>query len=611
MRRSNGAERDAVHGLTARSVEGGRWPDQSGGKERRSSHERVPGRGPRRAVALLGLALVAATVVAYAGSLSAAFVLDDRDTILGDPHLGRFDSLSATLLGVRGAPSGGRPLTSLSFHLNALAAGRNPVGYRAVNIAIHALAGLALFGCLRRMLAARDGGREPGNTSAAFAVALLWLVHPLQTEAVTYVSQRAESLMGLFFLLAVYAALRGFEAARPAPWFRLAALASLLGALAKEVGVMAPVVVLLWDSLFVSPGARAAWQRHRRLYAGLALTWAAAALLQLAAPRGYSVSLTNAVLSPLGYLQRQTVGIVTYLKLAVWPSPLVFDYGFPPPAPGLTAAVAAGVVLAGLAVAAVLAARRRLRAGFAGIAFFLILAPSSSVIPVLTEVLAEHRMYLPLACVVATLVGGAVALARRLAGESAARRRAVATFGWALTGAVAVTLGVLTWQRNSVYRTEMSLWRDTVAKVPDNPRAQCNLGMSLLEAGRVDDALTCFRKAVALSPGYFEANGNLAVALERSGRPEEAVPYMRRAVDLNPESGAAWDDLVRLLARLGRWDDALSAARSYVERAPESRAANSLYGSLLSRVGRRTEAQPYLERARKGATGGIGGTSPP
>ncbi|HVN75260.1 MAG TPA: hypothetical protein VMT19_03015, partial [Thermoanaerobaculaceae bacterium] len=308
-----------------------------------------PDRGARRTVLLLSLVLVAATVAAYSNSLSGAFVLDDRDTILNDPHLGKFDSFRAVLLGVRGGPTGGRPLASLSFHLNALIAGRTPTGYHLVNLAIHALAGLALFGCLRRILAGRAGG----GAGAPFAVSLLWVLHPLQTEAVTYISQRAESLMGLFLLLAFYAALRGFDSARPEPWFRLAALASLMSVLAKEVGVVAPVLIFLYDGLFVSGTPRSAWRRHRGLYAGLALTWAAAGLLQLTSPRGYSVSLTSAALSPLGYLRRQLVGILVYLKLVVWPSPLVFDYGYPPPAPGVGATVAGAAALACLAAASV------------------------------------------------------------------------------------------------------------------------------------------------------------------------------------------------------------------------------------------------------------------
>jgi hypothetical protein len=561
-------------------------------------------------VALLSLVLIAGTLLAYANSLPAAFVLDDRDIILWDKHLGDFSSLSRILRGVKYGPTDGRPLTSLSFNVNSLVAKQSPAGYRAVNILIHVTAGLVLFALLRRVLLTQGGITEQtGNvTTTAFAISLLWLLHPMQTESVTYVSQRAESLMGLLFLATVYCAVRGFQAADPLPWSRWATVACTLSVLSKEVGVVAPVVVLLYDRLLVSQGWRRALKEHWRLYVGLAFSWLVAVLLQLTAPRGYGVGLSNPQLSPWGNLQHQFVGVTKYLTLVFWPSPLVFDYGFPPPAPSLPRSVAAAALLGALMAASVLAARRWPLVALAGISFFLILAPSSSVIAMLTEVLAEHRMYLPLACVVALVVGGAVALVR--AGErrgALGAQSPVRLAGWVSLVAVAGTLGFLTWQRNVVYRSELSLWHDTAAKVPDNPRAQNNLGMALLEAGRTSEALARFREAVALSPGYFEANGNTSVALERLGQFPEALVYISRAVELNPESGPAHEGLVRLLIRLNRWNEALAAARVYVERLPETQRSNQLYGSLLSRMGRGKEALPYFERAKELGSDGMSG----
>jgi tetratricopeptide (TPR) repeat protein len=558
---------------------------------------------------LFSFTLIAATILTYANSLPAAFVFDDRDTILWDKHLGDFSSLSRVLLGVRGGPTAGRPLTSLSFHINSLVAKQSPAGYRAVNVLIHVTSGLVLFALMRRVLLARGGvtERTANVTTTAFAISLLWLLHPIQTESVTYVHQRAESLMGLLFLLTVYFAVRGFQAADSLPWFRGATVACTLSVLSKEVGVVAPVVVLLYDRLLVSQGWRRALKEHWRLYVGLAFSWFVAGLLQLTAPRGYGVGLSDPRLSPWGNLQRQVVGVTKYLTLVFWPSPLVLDYGFPPPAPSIPQSVAAAALLGALVAASVLAARRWPLVALAGISFFLILAPSSSVIAMLTEVLAEHRMYLPLGCVVALVVGGAVTLARL--GE---RRGALVSqgpvrlAGWVSLFAVAGSLGFLTWQRNIVYRSELSLWQDTAAKVPDNPRAQNNLGMALLEVGRTSEALARFRKAVALSPSYFEANGNTSAALERLGQFPEALVYINRAVEINPESGPAHEGVVRLLVRLSRWNEALAAARAYVERLPEAQRSNYLYGSLLSRMGRATEALPYLQRAEELGSRGAG-----
>jgi hypothetical protein len=550
-------------------------------------------------VVLLSLALVAATLAAYANSLSSVFQFDDISIIVENQQLGKFWPPAPVLLGVRGGPTSGRPLTSLSFHLNALVAARSPAGYRAVNILIHMAAGLVLFVLVRRILDAPAGRADSssGAIPVAFAVSLLWLVHPIQTESVTYVSQRAESLMGLFFLTAFYCAVRGFEDSQPKRWFRYAAVASTLSVLSKEVGIVVPLIILAYDSLLVSRTLRGALARHQPLYTGLSFSWVVAGVLQLTVPRGYSVSLLSPDLTPWGYFQRQIVALPEYLRLVFWPSPLVFDYGFPP-VPSTLHLVMGTLLLVVLAAGSIWALRRWPLTGLAGMAFFFILAPTSTVIPILTEVVAEHRMYLPLACVLAVVIGGAFELAR----AASQRGFPLATptgrlAGWLLLSAATAGLGFLTWQRNQVYRTELALWQDTVAKVPDNARALNNLGWALLRAGKTEEALAHLRRAVSLRPGYFEANGGTALALENLGRVAEALPYMRRAVEIDRKSVAANESLVRLLVRLNRWDEALAAARAYVERSPEFARANSLYGSLLSRMGRTGEALPYLRRA--------------
>jgi len=405
--------------------------------------------------------------------------------------------------------------------------------------------------------------------------------------------------MALCFLLAVGFALRGFAAPDPKPFFRAASLASALAVLAKEVGVMAPLVILLIDAAVVSHGVRHALKRHGGLYRGLAVSWLIVAALQLGAPRGYSVTLANPQLGPLGYLSRQPGAVLTYLKLAVWPSPLLFDYGDPPAAPAPPALAATAAIVSVLLVGAVLALRRWPLAGVAGCTVFLILAPTSTVVPIVTEVIAEHRMYMPLACIIALVVGAFVTAGARLAARGPTASRALGVAGWALLFLAAGTLGRLTWERNGVYASELALWRDTVAKAPENPRALNNLGMAMLEAGDAQGAATRFREVLASRPDYFEANGGLAEALDRLGRPVEALPYMRRAAELNPESMSAAEDLVRLFAENGRWDEALVAAKSCVERFPGDPGANAAYGRLLARAGRTGEAARYLERARQ------------
>jgi protein O-mannosyl-transferase len=208
--------------------------------------------------------LVLAVVVVYANSLTGVFVFDDTPGIVENPtlrHAGNIGGLIAPP-GDEAGTVGGRPVLNLSLAFNYVLGGTQVVGYHVFNVAVHLAATLLLFGILRRTLKEREGG-----VAVAFAVALLWAVHPLQTEAVTYVIQRAESLMGLFYLLTLYGFIRlsspeeasEQRGASPLVWGVLSVLACFLGMGTKEVMVSAPLVVLLYDRTFVAGSFHDAW----------------------------------------------------------------------------------------------------------------------------------------------------------------------------------------------------------------------------------------------------------------------------------------------------------------------------------------------------------------
>lgn len=163
------------------------------------------------------LALVLATAVVYRGTLAAPLIYDDRLWITWNPSIQHLGSIVDVLAPPPGSVVFGRPVLSLSLALNYAVSGENAWSYHLANLGVHMLAALALFGIVARTLDLRPAlvpfARD--RTLAAFAVALLWALHPLQTESVTYVIQRAESLMGLFYLLTLYCFIRG--AAAPAP----------------------------------------------------------------------------------------------------------------------------------------------------------------------------------------------------------------------------------------------------------------------------------------------------------------------------------------------------------------------------------------------------------
>lgn len=529
----------------------------------------------RRILGLAGL-IAAAVAVCYAWSLRGAFLYDDIDSIAANTSL---RSLAAALTPPAGATVSGRPVLNLTFALNHALGGYSVTGYHATNLLIHALSALLLFGITRRTLGAVPALRlAPWDAAlTAFAVALVWAVHPLQVESVAYVVQRAESLMGLFLLLTLYAFVRLAGGGRPGwVWSSLSLGACLLGMGCKEVMVVAPLVVLLYDRAFVSGSMGAALRSRRALYAGYAACWIPLAWLVLrSAGRGGSAGFGSGV-PWWAYALTQFKAVAHYLWLCVWPHPLVGDYGRILAGDPLEVAFCAALVL-GLAAATWALLRRNAPLGFAGAWFFLILAPSSSVVPVSTEIMAEHRMYLPLAAVVAVLV---LAL-----GTATSRRLAL------LAAVVAsVGLGLLSVRRTGVYRDSYAFWSDVARKVPANAGAWNNLGLILEERGDSRGAMEDFLRALSVAPTYAHAHYNLANALLAAGHPDEAVEHLQKALEFRPDDPAVHLSLGNALGRQGRWLPAAAQYRESLRLDPARTDALFLLGDMLLKAGNLPEA---------------------
>jgi Flp pilus assembly protein TadD len=529
--------------------------------------------------AVCALAIALTGLWAYATSFGGVLVLDDYDSLGRNPSIRTLWPLTRALSPPPLLTVSGRPVANLTFAINyalapagvrddfdpaasqapdiAVRIARNLRGYHAGNLAIHLLAALALFGVIRRTLAtpklrARVGGTA---TPLALAVALVWLVHPLQTESVTYLVQRVESLMGLFYLLTLYCAIRAWEPRHSAAWSAAAVATCALGMATKEVMVTAPVIVWLWDWTFGEPPGRGesrdADREHRRwpLYTGLAATWLLLALLVAGGPRASTAGFGLSGWTPWTYLLTQTGVIVRYLRLAFVPAPLVFDY-FWPRVDSLWLVLPQAALLMLLIAATIFGVVRRHPLGFAGAWFFIILTPTSSVLPIVTEIAAEHRMYLPLAAVVAAVViGTAVVVRGRLVPAQRAER-------WVAVGTIAIlvlALGTLTRARNLDYSSERGLWLDTMAKQPDNPRARMSYGVDLLVAGRAAEAEPYLLAAVNLDDRDARALMNLGAAEYSLGKIDQAIGHLERALALRPDFTGARRNLAEAYA--ARHDD--------------------------------------------------------
>jgi tetratricopeptide (TPR) repeat protein len=561
-----------------------------------------------RLVRGLGCLVALAAFAAYADSFSGPWLFDDREAIAGNATLRHFATALVPPGG--GLPVSGRPVLNLSFALNYALGGTQVAGYHAANLLIHLGAALTLFGIARRTLLPLG---RPARVAAvlAFFIALLWAVHPLLTEAVTYLSQRTESLVGLFYLLTLYCFIRGTQ---PRPreatgardgktgrlrWLGLSVLACFLGMGTKEVMATAPLVVLLYDRTFVSGSFGAAWAARKRYYLALASTWIfLLALVAWAGSRGGTAGF-GAGVAWWAYALTQFRAMAIYLRLAFWPDPLVGDYGRFLGGPPLELAADVLVVLGLLAATAVLVWKRP-RAGFLGAWFFLILAPSSSVVPVATEIIAERRAYLPLAAVIAAVV---CAVAAGLEALAARRVRAGAAAA-ALGLAAALCLGAATYRRNAVYQSVYGFWADVVRKVPENIGARNDLGNSLADLGRLDEAIAQFREALRLNPEYADAHTNLAHALLQQGQLEESIANYRAALRYRPQEPDVRQGLgvasYRLGNRLAERGQLVAAAQAYgtaVAMQPDFADAHVNYGGVLAQLGRVPDALREFEAA--------------
>lgn len=571
---------------------------------------------------LLALLLAILCLGAYANSFLGAFVYDDGYCLFVRDALSEWwpEKLST---GTR------RWFTHLTFVANYKAHGYWTPGYHLVNNLIHLLAGLFLFGLVRRTLllpATRERYAAAANW-LALAVAAIWLVHPLQSESVTYIVQRLESLSGMFFLFTLYALLRGATANRAWPWYLLMIAAVMVGFGAKETMFVAPLVALAFDRCYLAASWRELCAKRWWVYLCTvpALVWAGYMTTHNFTPGAKtSIGFAFKGVSPWEYLRSQPAVILHYLRLCFWPDQQCLDYFWQVENDPFRIYGFGAVIVALLAVT-VFALWKLPRLGFIGLAFFVILAPTSSFMPI-RDLAFEHRMYLPLASVATIVVLAVYELCKRtlkLPTPRVALPAALLTF-------VVLALALLTSQRNKVYQDPASMWKDVTISAPHSSRAFYNLGKELTNRGFIDNlpkykhllvydvkkveiasavvehpklnedleqAIVAFRQSIKLAPNDPSAYFNIGGIYDRTGHPAEAIEAYRGELNINPKHPNARLNLAHLLAAQGQAEEAIREYRTAIKMFPQDPRCYSGLAKLLTQRDSLSEAEELFKTA--------------
>ncbi|MCA9094985.1 MAG: hypothetical protein KDA68_15975, partial [Planctomycetaceae bacterium] len=349
--------------------------------------------GKDRQLRLLAAVIVAGgALIAYWPSFAGKFFLDDDAAIIANPHLHQLVPIWP-LLNPPGwmATLAGRPLLSLSLALNWAWGGDSVLGYHVVNFAIHAAAGVLVWLILQRLLTLPAMGERVRRSAwwLATVSALLWTLHPLQTESVTYIVQRAECMAGMFFLLSMYAFLAGSLGSDvPGRWYFLSVISCLLAMGTKESGAMIPLAILLLDRSFLSESWQRCFSRGRGLvYGSLFGCWLFQGLLMFSSNKRGATAGFGLGISSWEYAVSQFGIITRYLRLTFVPYPQVLDYGVwlaKSPEEIWPYALLIGVLVLGT----LWMTYRDPRWGYGGLLFWLTLGPTSSVVPLVTQTAA-------------------------------------------------------------------------------------------------------------------------------------------------------------------------------------------------------------------------------
>jgi tetratricopeptide (TPR) repeat protein len=505
-----------------------------------------------------------------------------------------------------------RPVTYLTFYANYVADGMKPRGFRAVNIAIHCANAVLLFLLLSHLLGA---SRKSGSIATAsegfiaFTAALLFLVHPLQIESVTYVVQRFTSLAAFFYLFTMLTYLMSFSTANriTARFFRSASFIGLiLGMLSKESVFTLPFMLVAVDWLVMGIPLKVVWKRAVPYFFCLPIIPALIALTSWAqhsgaASVGTALNITNPYPDPnypYHYALTQLSAVLTYLRLILLPYGLNLDWDYPLSKSLLDVRVLGSVAT----IAAILAGAgwwyyrrqedvRRSLLFCSVLWYFVALSISSSVVP-LPDLMVEHRCYI-------ASIGALTAVACWI---DMVRTRVLERYGnrWIVPACAAgcvLALGVATVTRLEVWRSEIVNWQDVVAKSPGKFRPLMNLGVAYVEKGMHEKGIMCFQKALQLEPALIGAYENLAATQNMVRRHGEALLAAQVGLRYAPHSCKLHFQKAMAYDALGQTEKSIELFQKVIVLKPDHKQAHMALGMICARVKRYDEALKHFRIA--------------
>ena len=552
-------------------------------------------------VLLAPLLLAVVVLMLYANSFSVPFLFDDYFEISRNPMVKTIEPPLDYLTRARGIPA-------FTLAVNYRLGGFDLWGFHLFNVLVHLANGLLVYALVLRTLRLPGWRERYGSVAEILAalVALVFVAHPLQVMAVSYIVQRAESIAAFFYLatlLLFSMASTTAERGRRVALYGGAALSALLGVVSKEIVVTVPLAALVYRLCFL-PRAEGRGRAGRIVFGVLLLLPIAYGLL-LAWPYLFPSHETVAPDAPRAWLYIPTAGfrlegltmwqylltqfgvILWYLRLFILPTHQTFDYGWPFADSLWRADVLLPlIVLLGLVAIAVRAYRRYPLATFCLAWLFITLAPTSSIIP-LSDAAFEHRMYLPIVGLAwLAVVGGYDLLAwgaARTGRDVAALRRAgaVAVAAWI------VLLGIATMVRNGVMQDPIALAADTIAKAPDNWRGHSSYAESLIDAGRNDEAMRALEDALRLNPKIGSPRVQLGQLYLRAGRLDDAEAVLKPATAELEESvaAAAYMQLGMVYERRDNMPQAVEMLRAALDRKPDWSQVQAQLGAVYARAG--------------------------